>query len=450
MSNTQTRISKFKIFTATSFTLTLLVGFFPGSAIAAETALSMGTASTYGVLAKTAVTSASPSGISGTAGGDLGSGDAISPTGTITKSGTTILGGAAITALSAASTALADNRGGTTTPANLSGTYTPGAYTYGSGLTINGSLTLDAQGVSSAVFIFRATSTLITAVSSTVVLTNGAQACNVFWQIGSSATLGASSTMVGHVIAYASVDTGASSTVNGQLIATVGAVTLGSTTIVNNSCTTPVVVTPTPTATPTPISSGTSVFVPVPAPPQDSNITSVTPIICSPSGYKVRVNGFFPTKITNIGVGGVNILPSQWTQTSSQVVITIPPTSKKSFAVRIFNGRAPVMAFQYFDCVTPAVIIPVVTPSPVATPTPTPTPVVTVTPTPTPTPTPVVTPTPTPTPTPVEEDLEPVVETETGGELPATSTPFGNILLVGAGLILLSGVGFASRNIRIK
>ena len=70
------------------------------------------------------------------------------------------------------------------------------------------------------------------------------------------------------------------------------------------------------------------------------------------------------------------------------------------------------------------------------------------TPTPTPTPTPVVTPT--PTPTPVVEVEVPVVETVTGGELPATSTPLGNMLLVGATLILLSGVGFASRNIRVK
>ncbi|MDO8645274.1 MAG: ice-binding family protein [Candidatus Planktophila sp.] len=442
MSNTKAKISIFKIFTAVGFTTALFAGLFPGTARAAETVLNMGTASTYGVLAKAAITSATPSGISGTAGGDLGSGDAIAPTGTITRTGTTILGGAAITALTAASNALADNRGGTVTGVELGAgrTISPGAYTNGT-LEINGPLTLDGLGDTSAVFIFRSASTLITGASSTVLLTNGARACNVFWQIGSSATLGISSTIVGHVIASTSVSTGASTTVNGQLIGTTGSVTLGGTTIVNNSCTTP-----TPKPTPKPTSSGTSVFIPVPVLAQDSNITSVTPIICSTSGYKVLVNGFFPTKITNIGVDGVNIARSRWTQTSSQVVITIPPTSKKSFFVRLFNGRAPVMAFQYFNCVTPVVIIPVVTPTPVATPTPTPTPVVIVTPTPTPTP--VVTPT--PTPTPVEEVIEPVVETVTGGKLPATSTPLGNILLVGGVLILLSGIGFASRKIRVK
>ena len=218
MSNTQTKISKFRIFAVISFTAALFAGFFPGAANAAETALSMGTASTYGVLAKAAITSATASGISGTAGGDVGSGDAIAPTGTITRTGATILGGAAITALTAASNALADNRGGTVTGVELGAgrTITPGAYNNGT-LEINGTLTLDAQGVSSAVFIFRAASTLITGASSTVLLTNGAQACNVFWQIGSSATLGISSTMVGHVIASASVTTGASVTVNGHL-----------------------------------------------------------------------------------------------------------------------------------------------------------------------------------------------------------------------------------------
>ena len=426
MSNIQGKISRFKIFAVTSFTLTLLVSFFPGTAIAAETALSMGTASTYGVLAQSAVTSTvNASGISGTAGGDIGVGGGTAPSGTITQTGTTILVGASVAALTSSSNALADNRGGTSILAQLGGTtLTPGAYA-GGALDLTGTLTLDAQNVSSAVFIIRASSSLTTATSSNVLLTNGAQACNVFWQIVTAATLGTSSTMVGHVIAGTSVSTGASTTVNGQLIANTGAVTLGGTTIVNNSCTTP-----------TPTSSGTPVFIPVPVLAQDSNITSVTPIICATSGYKVLVNGVFPTKITNIGVDGINIVESRWTQTSSQVVITIPPTSKTSFFVRLFNGRAPVMAFQYFDCVTPAVVIPVVTPSPVATPTPTPTP------------TPVVTPT--PTPTPVVEVEVPVVETVTGGELPATSTPLGNMLLVGATLILLSGVGFASRNIRVK
>ena len=59
-----------------------------------------------------------------------------------------------------------------------------------SSLDVGGSLTLDAQGDPDAVFIFQVPSTLITDSASSIILTNGAQACNVFWQVGSSATLG--------------------------------------------------------------------------------------------------------------------------------------------------------------------------------------------------------------------------------------------------------------------
>jgi type VI secretion system secreted protein VgrG len=293
-------------------------------------------------------------------------GNATAPTGVISTSGVTVLGGASITALTAASGALSENRGGTVTGVELGGTTkTPGAYNNPS-LGITGTLTLDALGDPAAVFIFRSTSTLITGTSSTVLLTNGAQACNVYWQVGSSATLGTSSTIVGHVIAYALISSGASSFVNGQLISTTAAVTLGGTTIVNNSCATPVVtpvvptpVVPTPVVTPIPV-------VPTPV---------VTPI--------------------------------------------------------------------------PVVPTPVVTPTPVATPITTPIPTITATPI---APTPVVTPTPevTKNPTPAEnerETPEPVATTETGGLLPNTSTPWENVLLLGAFLIALGAIGFGARKV---
>ena len=99
-------------------------------------------------------------------------------------------------------------------------------------------------------FIFRSASTLITGSASSVLLTNGAQACNVYWQIGSSATLGSNSTFIGHVIAQASIGKGAGTSVHGQLIALTGAVTLINTSIVNNLCNVPSpIVTATPEAT---------------------------------------------------------------------------------------------------------------------------------------------------------------------------------------------------------
>ena len=245
--------------------IALSIGLFPGSANAAETALSMGTASTYGVLASAAVTSATVSGVTGTEGANIGVGGGTAPSGPLNAAGTTVLGGISLAALTSASSALADNRGGTTTGVELGATTkTPGAYVNPT-LAVNGTLTLDALGDPMAVFIFRSGSTLITGSSSTVLLTNGAQACNVYWQVGSSATLGATSTMVGHVIASASISTGLGSFVNGQLIATTAAVTLGGTTIVNNACAAPVVVAPTPVATPTtPVVTPAPVVTPTP------------------------------------------------------------------------------------------------------------------------------------------------------------------------------------------
>jgi hypothetical protein len=231
--------------------IALCIAVVPNIASAAEAPLSLATASTYGVLANTAVTNATASSLTGTAGGDVGVAGGTAPTGVITYSGSLVLAGASIAAMTSASTALADNRGGTASVVELGGgrIITPGAYTGGT-FEVNGSLTLDAQGDASAVFIFRTATTLTTGVSSSVLLTGGAQACNVYWQIGSSATLGASSTMAGHVIASASISTGLASTVNGQLIATTGAITLGGTTITNTACVTPVA---TPVVTTTPI-----------------------------------------------------------------------------------------------------------------------------------------------------------------------------------------------------
>jgi hypothetical protein len=192
--------------------IALCIAVFPNIASAAQAPLSLATASTYGVLASSTITNATASAVTGTAGGNVGVSGGTAPTGTITYSGAQILAGTSVAAMTSASTALTDNRAGTTTVVELGGgrTITPGAYAAGT-LTINGVLTLDGQGDSSAVFIFRSAATLITGTSSSVLLTNGAQACNVYWQVESSATLGASSTIAGHVIALASISTGLAS-----------------------------------------------------------------------------------------------------------------------------------------------------------------------------------------------------------------------------------------------
>ncbi|MET1074591.1 MAG: ice-binding family protein, partial [Umezawaea sp.] len=97
---------------------------------------------------------------------------------------------------------------------------------------IAGTLTLDAEGDPNAVFIFQTTSTLVTAGDSAVALINGARASNVYWQVGSSATLGGGSTLRGTVLAQTSITVTTGAAVDGRLLAREGAVDLDSGTVV--------------------------------------------------------------------------------------------------------------------------------------------------------------------------------------------------------------------------
>jgi outer membrane autotransporter protein len=111
-----------------------------------------------------------------------------------------------------------------------------GVYKAPSSLGITGTLTLNAGGNPDTVWIFQSGSTLITASNSRVILINGAQACMVFWQVGSSATLGTNSTLVGTVMALTSITALTGATVDGRLLALNGAVTLDSNTIAVPIC----------------------------------------------------------------------------------------------------------------------------------------------------------------------------------------------------------------------
>ena len=98
-------------------------------------------------------------------------------------------------------------------------------------LAITGTLTLDGANDPSSVFIFQSGSTLVTASASNVVLTRGAQACHVFWQVTSSATLGSGSHLVGSVLALTSITLGTGASVDGRVLARNGAVTMHGNTI---------------------------------------------------------------------------------------------------------------------------------------------------------------------------------------------------------------------------
>ncbi len=105
-------------------------------------------------------------------------------------------------------------------------TLTPGVYCFSTSAQLTGTLTLDAQGNSSAVFIFKIGSTLTTASASAVLLINGASSCGVFWQIGSSATLGTGTALGGSIVALTSITLNTGASVTGRILARNGAVTL--------------------------------------------------------------------------------------------------------------------------------------------------------------------------------------------------------------------------------
>ncbi len=141
-------------------------------------------------------------------------------------------------------------------------TLTPGAYRFATSAQLTGQLTLDAQGDPNAQFVFEIGSTLTTASASSVLMVNGASPCNVYWQVGSSATLGTTTAFQGTIMALSSITLNNSATVTGRALARNGAVTLDDNVLDNSGCRTPDSST-TPTTTPT-APAGTSPGTPAP------------------------------------------------------------------------------------------------------------------------------------------------------------------------------------------
>ena len=103
----------------------------------------------------------------------------------------------------------------------------PGAYCFSSSAQLTGTLTLDAQGNSNAVWVFQIGSTLTTAVGASVVfINNSPSCCHLFWQVGSSATIGTNTAFAGNILALASITLNTGATMSGKALALNGAVTL--------------------------------------------------------------------------------------------------------------------------------------------------------------------------------------------------------------------------------
>lgn len=190
----------------------------------------LGQASGFAVLGGSAVTNTGASLISGDVGTSPGTAISGFPpgnlTGTLHSNDALAQGGQSD--LTTAYNALAGQACDTSlTGTDLGGlTLSPAVYCFSSSAQLTGTLTLDAQGHPNAVFIFQIGSTLTTASASNVIVINGGSDCNVFWQMGSSATLGTGTALVGNMLALTSITLTTGATSHGALLARNGAVTM--------------------------------------------------------------------------------------------------------------------------------------------------------------------------------------------------------------------------------
>jgi len=225
----------------TSVITVMVLALLHQNAAANPAAINLGSDSNFAVLAGAGITVAGPAN-STKITGDIGTSPTLSVTGlgnvVLTGVNQTGNAGVMLAAKNDLTTAFNQAAGSAATMSftpifDLGGkTLGAGVYHDASSFGITGTLTLDGGGDPNAIFIFQAGSTLTTASSSQILLINGAQANNVFWQVGTSATLGTGSDFDGNILASASItaDTGAS--VDGRLLAETGSVTLDDNTII--------------------------------------------------------------------------------------------------------------------------------------------------------------------------------------------------------------------------
>lgn len=193
--------------------------------------VSLGTAASFGVLAGSTVTNTGATTVNGDVGVSPGSSVTGFPPGVVVSGTIHSNDATAMQAQNDLTTAY-NVVAGTPCTSDLTGvdlgglTLTPGVYCFASSAQLTGTLTLNALGNVNATFLFKIASTLTTASNSHVLLTNGGTSCNVFWQVGSSATLGTTTSFAGNILALTSITLTTGATVSGRTLARNGAVTM--------------------------------------------------------------------------------------------------------------------------------------------------------------------------------------------------------------------------------
>ncbi|MFJ3489704.1 ice-binding family protein [Leifsonia aquatica] len=301
-----------------------------GAATTIDGPVGLGTAASYGALGASELTNTGPTVVTGDIGVSPGSsvtGFTGAPDGTFTGS-LHQTDAAAAQAQSDVTTAFNAAAGLTPTTSGLSElnglSLVPGVYSGGAlALADNGVLTL--AGSADSVWVFQAASSLTIGSATQIIVTGDANACNVFWEIGSSASLGTGAQFQGTILAKESITATTGATIIGRLLANTAAVTLDTNTItVPTGCTPPGTVSTSPTitsGTPTAATAGTPYSYPVTA-------------TGSPAPTYTVTSGSLPAGLTLNGTTGV---------------ISGTPTTPGSstFTITVTNGTAPDTSATY-------------------------------------------------------------------------------------------------------
>ena len=246
----------------------VLVALLLAMTASSSTAPSLGDASSYAVLSGSTVTNTGSSTISGDIGVSPGTAVTGFPPGIETGGVIHAADANALAAQASLGTAY-DALAAMPCTADITGqdlgglTLTEGVYCSTSPTQLTGELTLDAQGNSSAVFIFKTVSELTAASGSSVLMTNGGTDCNVFWKVNTSAVLGSTTKFVGNILALTSISLATGASVSGRTLARNGAVTLDTNNIGFSNCESTATATVTTSETASPTATLTATVTPI-------------------------------------------------------------------------------------------------------------------------------------------------------------------------------------------